>query len=404
MIEPRHDQGSPPRAYGTRRCTCGAVLAADNPGLSCASCTRSNRDRMERPPVLPPEFFDTPQFRAAFASRQMGRVFRVYRTDPRHWPVYGRDGIGQEVLAAWLGLNQSQVSRMETGRVVPQHLDVLAHYARTLHLPEQFLWFDLPNSSRLSAVSGQQDEDVADVLGRIQKLHAGTVRPEVISQLQDSIRHTVAQYETLEHSHLVRSLLKQYALVNSTLEECNHPAQRQQLCEVAGVMSGVLGYVAVGRGNFPLARAYCLEAFELGECAQKSNMQAWARGIHSFCEYYAGRFGEAVSLAKDGLKYAQSGPQSIRLTINGLARALGKLGDTEGVHRAVDDAYELMSRNDVPNGVPSSISLAVTAPLKPPATRLPRTCRWGRRRRHSIMSISRYPTSASLTPRGAGRL
>lgn len=35
---------------------------------------------------------------------------------------------------------------------------------------------------------------------------------------------------------------------------------------------------------------------------------------------------------------------------------MGKLGDVEGVHRAVGEAYELMSRNDVPGGVPSSIS------------------------------------------------
>jgi hypothetical protein len=58
-----------------------------------------------------------------------------------------------------------------------------------------------------------------------------------------------------------------------------------------------------------------------------------------------------------GLNYAQSGPQSVRLTVNGIARALGKLGDTEDVHCAVDRAYDLMSRNDVPRGVPSSIAL-----------------------------------------------
>lgn len=35
---------------------------------------------------------------------------------------------------------------------------------------------------------------------------------------------------------------------------------------------------------------------------------------------------------------------------------MGKLGDAEGVHRAVAGAYDLMSRNDVPSGVPSSIT------------------------------------------------
>lgn len=89
---------------------------------------------------------------------------------------------------------------------------------------------------------------------------------------------------------------------------------------------------------------------------QDTNLQAWARGLQSFSEYYAGQYDKALTLAKDGLKYAQSGPQSVRLTINAAARAMGKLGDTEGVHRAVDEAYELLSRNVVPDGVPSSIA------------------------------------------------
>jgi hypothetical protein len=119
----------------------------------------------------------------------------------------------------------------------------------------------------------------------------------------------------------------------------------------------VLGYLAVGRAEFPVARAYCLEAFKLGEFIADTNIQAWARGLQSFCEYYAGRYDKALNLARDGLTYARSGPQSVRLMINGAARAIGKLGDAEGVHRAVDGAYELLSHNMAPGGVPSSISL-----------------------------------------------
>jgi transcriptional regulator with XRE-family HTH domain/tetratricopeptide (TPR) repeat protein len=214
------------------------------------------------------------------------------------------------------------------------------------------------DSVQVPAADGDQGagEDVFDVLGRVQKLHRGTVHPEIMAVLQDNLRHTVADYEQLDHASLVPVLLKQRAWIEEILGECSHPGQRQQLFEIAGATSGVLGYVAVGRGDFPLARAYCLEAFQLGDFADNAGLQAWARGMQSFCEYYAGRYREALRLAEDGLSHAQSGPQSVRLTINGAARALGKLGDAEGVHRAVDQAYELMSRNDVPTGVPSSIA------------------------------------------------
>lgn len=211
-------------------------------------------------------------------------------------------------------------------------------------------------STPLFSVEPGAAEDTSNVLCRIQKLHQGTVHPQVIRQLRANARRVVTQYETQNHSVLVPALLKQRALIDRLLNGCSHPAQQQELFKISGAMSGVLGYIAVGRGDFPLARAYCLEAFQLGDFAQDANLQAWARGLQSFCEYYAGEYGEALHLAEDGLNYAQSGPQSVRLTINGIARAMGKLGDPEGVHRSVGEAYGLMSRNNVPDGVPSSIS------------------------------------------------
>jgi hypothetical protein len=209
----------------------------------------------------------------------------------------------------------------------------------------------------IPAPTAPHSDDAVDVLSRIQKIRRSAVHPDIISHLQDDMRYTVMQYENLEHSSLIPALRKQRAWVESLIDECGHPAQRRELFEIAGITSGVLGYVAVGGGKFDLARAYCLEAFQLGEFAGDFNIQAWARGLQSFCEYYAGRYDKALMLASDGLDYARSGPQSVRLKINGAARALAKLGDVKGVERAVEEAHELMSLNDAPSGVPSSISL-----------------------------------------------
>lgn len=211
-------------------------------------------------------------------------------------------------------------------------------------------------SVRSSHACDEAAEGVIDVLSRVHRL-SRSVNPEVVLQLHDDLQDTITRYETLDHSVLAPFLVKQRTWIDVLMNECSHPGQRQQLLEIAAATSGLLGYVAVGRGDFPLARAYCLEAFQLGTLAAAPNLQAWARGSQSFCEYYAGRYEEALRLAQDGLIYAGSGPQSVRLTANGAARAMGKLGDASGVHRAVDQAYALMSRNEVPGGVPSSISL-----------------------------------------------
>jgi hypothetical protein len=199
-------------------------------------------------------------------------------------------------------------------------------------------------------------EDVIDVLSRIQRLNR-VVDPTIVDHLQGNLRHILAQYEGLDHASLNPVLVKQRAWIDSLLDECGHPRQRQKLFMTAAATAGLLGYIAIGRGAFPLGRAYCLEAFQLGDLAEDTNLQAWARGLQSFCEYYAQDYREALRFAQDGLTYARDGPQSVRLTINGVARAMGKLGDNEGVRRAVGEAYVLMSRNDVPAGVPSSIAM-----------------------------------------------
>lgn len=214
---------------------------------------------------------------------------------------------------------------------------------------------DSVESGSAPANPGVSNEMIT-VLGRIHNL-SRSINPDVISLLQSSTAQSIAQYETIDPSELVPALRKQRAWLDELLDECSHPRQRKQLYEIASRTSGLLGYIAVGGGNFPLARAYCLESFHLGDHAQDVNLMAWARGTQSFCEYYAGEYDRALHYAEDGLAHADGGPQSVRLAVNGVARAAGKLGDTDGVQRAIDQAYELIERNGVPTGVPSSISL-----------------------------------------------
>ncbi|MFD0366301.1 hypothetical protein ACFQZZ_33115 [Nocardia sp. GCM10030253] len=199
-------------------------------------------------------------------------------------------------------------------------------------------------------------DELITVLSRVQRL-SRSVDPDVIEQLQSSTNLSIAQYEKLDPSELIPTLKKQRGWLDELIDECGHPAQRSPLFEIASKTSGLLGYIAVGCGNFPLARAYCRESFQLGDYAQNNNLIAWARGMQSFCEYYAGQYDKALIYAEDGLARAVAGPQNVRLAINGVARARGTLGDVQGVHRAVDETYEMLSRNGTPAGVPSSISL-----------------------------------------------
>ncbi|WP_219461760.1 helix-turn-helix domain-containing protein [Nonomuraea rhizosphaerae] len=259
-------------------------------------------------------------------------------------------------LARLAKVGKSYISDLENGRRRPSSAIATA-LDRAIGAGSELvaLLSPPPDHVVLSPANSEASEDVTDVLSRIHRMNR-TVDPEIIRQLRGNLREIILRYDHLDHSALVPALLRQRTLADTLLDECSHPRERQELFEIASGTSGILGYIAVGRGRFPLARAYCAEAFQLGDFAQTSDLQAWARGLQSFCEYYARNYDEALRLAEDGLTYAASGPQSVRLTINCMARARGKLGDAEGVHRAVDQAYDLMSRNEAPQGLPSSIS------------------------------------------------
>lgn len=141
---------SPPRRH--RYCRCGTLLARDNAGRQCARCERGSRDKFLTPPEVAPGFWQTEQFRVAFAARHMGRISRIYRMHPDHNAVYGPAGISQTLLGQWLGLRQPQISRFENGPPL-QLLDTLQHWARILRIPAYLLWFRMPDHTGHPAIA-----------------------------------------------------------------------------------------------------------------------------------------------------------------------------------------------------------------------------------------------------------
>jgi hypothetical protein len=88
---------------------------------------------------VPDDFWLDRSVQAAVAARHMGRVIRAYRQHPHH----GRQGVSQDDIAAWAGIAQGQVSRIETG-AASNRLDRLIFWAQLLDIPQEHLWFELP--------------------------------------------------------------------------------------------------------------------------------------------------------------------------------------------------------------------------------------------------------------------
>jgi transcriptional regulator with XRE-family HTH domain len=93
-------------------------------------------------PDVPPEFWNDQALQEALTVRHMGRVVRAYRCHPYH----GRHALSQQTVAAWVGLTQAQLSRIENGSAIV-HLDRLVQWAHVLGIPGEYLWFRLPDDN-----------------------------------------------------------------------------------------------------------------------------------------------------------------------------------------------------------------------------------------------------------------
>jgi transcriptional regulator with XRE-family HTH domain len=128
-------------ASPARYCHCGTRLARDNPTDICGPCQRRAQALALGAPDVPAAFWSgSDQVRDALDAWHMGRVIAAFRSHPHHGAP-----LSQETVAGWMGLTQTQLSRIESGEPITD-LTKLIRWAETLRIPEDLLWFKLPGS------------------------------------------------------------------------------------------------------------------------------------------------------------------------------------------------------------------------------------------------------------------
>ena len=209
-----------------------------------------------------------------------------------------------------------------------------------------------------SALSGL-DSDFESTLGPLERLAILTdsvFTDSKIDQGEKFMHEVINVYEVVGPREVVPRLMRQRARLNSALSGFERPRHKEAIYRQTARMAGMLAYAAVNLGKFATAQAYCAEAFGLADFVEDRELCAWVRGTESFCSYYQGDYRRAAELAREGRELANGGPQSIRLLINGEARALAKLGDSDGTDRAVEQALELSAQFGKPDGMSPCLS------------------------------------------------
>jgi len=340
MSSPGGPRRRPTGASGDRRCQgCGTVLAADNTARLCSRCHREQRDQLRTPPVqLRNEFFETDEFRAAFKSHHIGKVFKAYRNHPRHLQLFGK-ALNQELLGRWLGLTQAQVSKLENGKP-EQNLETLRNYAKILHLPQHLLWFDFPGQSRLmspqSPVDTGTDTGVTSDFQEANRLAAeilhSSTADETIEQLAQVATSLAETHTQAPARHVLTQVFHLHDQAQILLQGKQRLSQKRELFRVE---SDLLAHACLLLDDLKqngAARKY--GAIALSFAKEAGTDQATARTALAKALRWAERLIESADMAKIGYEYSPATPIRIQLASQE-ANAAALMGNTNRAHEAL---------------------------------------------------------------------
>ena len=210
-----------------------------------------------------------------------------------------------------------------------------------------------------STSSAPAIDDPWDIEQRRARLASLTVDEAKLRYLESSALSAISESERQPPLELALRIRGLRLHVEELMKAAQHPPQRARLYAVATYLSGLLGALALDLGRSESARAYAQEAFDLAEAADQPSLQSWARAAQSLVEYYGHNYHDALAYARDGQRFARGGPQSVRLAVNGEARALSRMGDRYGVDEAVNRGLALLECLPAPDGLSPSLAVGV---------------------------------------------
>ncbi|MFI6427794.1 helix-turn-helix domain-containing protein [Promicromonospora sp. NPDC050880] len=290
-------------------------------------------------------------------------------------------GLSQEALAERLGVARTTVTRWEAGDVEPlawvrpalaAALSVTLEDLATLLTPTDHGPDSIPSHVPApEAVPAQppyplDDGELLDVAERRSWLASLDVSAAKIDYLAPAVEWIIDQDERVPAAELQARARGLRSHLHPLLEAPQRPRTAMRLFAVASRLSGVQAALSLDMGSLPSARVHSAEAFELAEATGDPDLMAWARATQSLVEYYAGRYPDALALANDGLARSPRGPHAVRLSVNGRARALARMGDRAGVDHAVGHAWTVRTEHPDPDTALTA-SLTTTVYCEPRA-------------------------------------
>jgi transcriptional regulator with XRE-family HTH domain len=341
---------------------CGCRLASDHTGKLCTPCTRAGRNDVRDIPAPPPGFWDREDVREAVAAQHLGRVIRAYRfafTPP----------INQADMAEWLGVGQSQVSRIEGGHP-PSNLSKLQRWARVLRLPQPMLWFRLPDDAQDASPTPtlvhrltpqpQRDQGEDDVHRRDALKLAGaailsttpwqrltdtlnqgrTPDQATVRLMEDRTTEFFQLEETTPARTILASLSEHGQTLRRLLEVTRNDQDRQRLLSAAGETEALAGWLAFDLSRPREAATRYRRALAMASEAGDGPLTACTLNYWSYLLASQEKSHEAVQFLADARNHVRGSAATTQAWVSARqAEEAARIGDRETAERALEQAF-----------------------------------------------------------------
>jgi len=259
-------------APANRYCRCGNPLARDNAGTLCAVC--QTRRLRARAPEVPSEFWQAEVMGEALASGDLGELIRAYRSHPFHGQP-----LPQMVVAGWLHVSQTTLSRIEQGRR-RLTIDDVNGFARSLGMPWALRW--------VHEQSSQARKDV-DPISRRSLFGAGvgaavgfsaTTAPAAAREI-DLVSHwmklliVLDRHDTMCGPHAVLGAVRHELSLIAERRQIARSQLRIDLLRVESRWSGFASWLSHDTGDVSRRDSWADRALRLAQEAGYHDMVAW---------------------------------------------------------------------------------------------------------------------------------
>jgi transcriptional regulator with XRE-family HTH domain len=337
---------------GRRRCrACSAFLASDNIATMCSPCRLASIPGGTILPTSSDQFWSEDGVQKALRARHMGQVVRAFRQHPDH----GSQRPSQREVAERANLTQGQISRIESGAPIAD-LGRLVYWARLLQIPQDHLWFALPDSP----VSDDDDttagrrlfvDDRRGPLGLTegirrdlhQLLTGRAMSEEVVRGWEESVWRHGAATRDRPPDRLMVDIALDLGDIRAALDACRSPATSRRLLRLLAQLCGLLCLTLIKMGEQVAFRRWANVARAAAVESDDSRTLAWLLAHEAYGHYYLGDMAEAIRVAQHAQAVGGTGDVALPLAAALEARAHAVVHDERRTMDALGRAEDALA-------------------------------------------------------------